>query len=173
MEAIWMHFIISFLLIKNHRNLGLEHLQAIVCDLQHLTYNINGVSSSVCCSTILHTIAICPFFFPNAQNRGGGGDKTVTNSTALFKTHRSHYLWHTTHSNLLMVKGYFKSLSQINTLPVLIILTTDVPLRWNTASPVKMFWVKNIMYCSQKPVTNMHFLIITIFTCLNLSNFEQ
>jgi hypothetical protein len=42
----------------------------------------------------------------------------------------SYYWWNsngTLHTNLLIMKGYFRSVSQINTAPIHIVLSTHIP----------------------------------------------
>jgi hypothetical protein len=60
------------------------------------------------------------------------------------------------HISLLILKGYFKSLSEIYTAPVPIVLSIDIPTEMESSFLRKIckFWFKNsIMYCPQKPVT--------------------
>jgi hypothetical protein len=79
------------------------------------------------------------------------------------------------YTNPLIMKGHFKSLSQINTAPVLIVLSIDTPLHMEPSfvSGKCKFWSKNtIMYCLQKSVTKLlSSLVITYFICLNLCCF--
>jgi hypothetical protein len=118
--------------------------------LQHDTYNINGVTSSVCYSTILHAITVCPFFFPNARNKGEGGQR-LSQTVPLCSKNIGSITHGTQHTPIfLMVKGYSKSLSQINTLAVPTLLTTNMPLRWNTASPVKSFGSRRLSCTAHK-----------------------
>jgi hypothetical protein len=64
------------------------------------------------------------------------------------------------HISLLILKGYFKSLSEINTAPVPIVLSIDIPTEMEPSFLRKIckFWFKNtIMYCLQKPVKKFVF----------------
>jgi hypothetical protein len=66
----------------------------------------------------------------------------------------------TPHTNLLIMKGHFKSLPRINTAPVPIVLSIDIPTQTEQSfiSEKCKFWVKNtVMYCLQKPLTKMRF----------------
>lgn len=78
-SSVWELFECTSLLvslqIKNYRNLGMETLQATICDL---SVYLTTLTSSVCYSTILHTISICPLVFLNIQNNGGGQRLTLT-----------------------------------------------------------------------------------------------
>jgi hypothetical protein len=78
------------------------------------------------------------------------------------------------YTNLLTVNGNFKSLSQINTAPILTVLSTDIltEMKPSFISEKCKFWVKNtVMYCSQEPLTKICAPVITIFNYFNLCHF--
>jgi hypothetical protein len=59
------------------------------------------------------------------------------------------------HTPVLILMGHFKSLSQINTSPVPIVLSIDTPTQMELSfiSEKCKFWVENIiMYCLQNPI---------------------
>jgi hypothetical protein len=59
------------------------------------------------------------------------------------------------HTNLLIMNGHFKSLSQFNAAPVPAVLSTDIPTQMEPSfvSEKAKFSNKNtIMYCPEKPV---------------------
>jgi hypothetical protein len=64
------------------------------------------------------------------------------------------------HTNLLIMKGHFKRLPRINTTPIPIVLSIDLPTQMEPSfiSEKCKFWVKNtVMYCLQKPATKNAF----------------
>jgi hypothetical protein len=81
----------------------------------------------------------------------------------VFKIYQSHYLCSgngTPHTNLLIVEGHFKNLSLINTLPIPITSSNDIPTQTEPSfiSAKCLFWIKNVvMYCPQKLVTKNAF----------------
>jgi hypothetical protein len=79
------------------------------------------------------------------------------------------------HSSLLIVKGHVKSLSEINTDLVPIVMSFGVHAQMEPSFVIKKckFWVKEtVVHSLQNPVTKMFYShIIRFFSCLNLSNF--
>jgi hypothetical protein len=68
----------------------------------------------------------------------------------------------TLHINLKIMKGHFRRISQISTVPVPIVLSIDTPTQMEPSfmSEKCKFWVKNsIMYCPQKPVTWIYLIL--------------
>jgi hypothetical protein len=110
------------------------------------------------------------------------GLKDVTDTSLwsnLLKRCGSYYSYSsnvTPHTNLIM-KVYSESLFLFNTAPIAVVLSIVIPTQEepDLISEKCMFWVEEtVMYCLQWPVTKMRSsLLITIFNCLNLSNFIQ
>jgi hypothetical protein len=73
----------------------------------------------------------------------------------------SYYPYRQT-TKLLIVKGYFKSLSRINTVPISTALANVTPTQMDQASLNKLkCWVKGtVRYSPQKPVTKKKLLIL-------------
>jgi hypothetical protein len=98
---------------------------------KNLILNVNRIISSACCSTTLHNMNVCPFFLHNIlKKRPKNGIDITLCINSLFKEYRPCYSCSsngTQHTNLLILKGYFKSLSQINTVPIPVVLSTDIP----------------------------------------------
>jgi hypothetical protein len=73
------------------------------------------------------------------------------------------------------VKGHFKRLLRINTAPVPIVLSIDIPTQMEPSfiNEKCKFWVKEaVMYCLQKPVTKIHSSpVIAFFNYFNLCYF--
>jgi hypothetical protein len=78
----------------------------------------------------------------------------------------------TLHTKLLIMKGYFMSLSHTNIVPVHTVLSTQ--MEPDFINRKCKFLIRNTaMYCSQKSVTKIQSsLIIAFFNSLNLSTFD-
>lgn len=99
----------------------------------------------------------------------GGSLKSVNSMFSLYLCSSNG----TSDTKLVISQEYFRILSWINTAPIFIALRIDIPIQMELSFTSKRckFWVKNtIMDYLQKPVTRLcSFLIITFFSCLNLS----
>jgi hypothetical protein len=132
----------------------------------------------MCCSTILHKITTLFLFRSTKKKRPKNATLIPLYINSLLKKYGSYYSCSsggTSHTNLLIVKGYLKTLPWINSAPLPADLSTDITTQVEPRfiSIKYKFWIKNTStYQLQKPVTKMRSpLEITFFsylTCLIL-----
>jgi hypothetical protein len=138
-------------------------------------WNLNGIISSVCYSTTLHKITHVLSFSVMFLEKCWRMSLTYS-SVKKYGSCYSCSSCGTPHTNLLIMKEYFKILFRINTAPTPIVLNTAIStqMKPNLISKKCKFWVKcTVMYCLQRLVTKTHSLAITFFSYLNLSNYMQ